>query len=90
MFPSYVEQLLWRVASVITTAAMPLFLLLDILQSDVTSGWVGVLVVPLAAFVISLYVISRFILLVLPFCALRSLPAKVYQTVPWMTYILHV
>jgi hypothetical protein len=89
VFPSHVEQLLWRIASAIITAALPPYAFLVLFISQ-TSGWVNNLL-RLLVFVVPVpYVISRLILLVLPFYALRSLPAEVYQTVPWTTYIPHV
>lgn len=85
VFPSVVEQHLWRIASVIVTAEMPLFIF-----SALALGWVDNRTYMLGRCVAVPYIVCRLILLVLPFCALRSLPAGVYQTVPWTTYIPHV
>lgn len=94
MFPSDVEQLIWCIATVIITAAIPLDLLYVIgfvsPQIHKASRWVLNLMSLLAVVVTVAYIISRLILLVLPFCALRSLPVEVYQTVLWTTNMPHV
>jgi len=89
-FPSYAEQLLWRIASISITSA-PLSVIVTIILGSmngpdwIVCTWACIL---LAASI--LYLIGRVILLVLPFMALRSLPAEAYQTVQWTTFIPHV
>jgi hypothetical protein len=83
-FPSYAEELLWRIASISVTS-VPVPLAYVVLMSMDRPGRFGL---TLAGSI--LYLIGRLILLVLPFMSLRSLPAEAYQTVEWTTFIPHV
>jgi hypothetical protein len=67
---------------------MPLFCFFHFLSHKIENppDWVMVLLRTLTLLVSVPYVISRLILLVLPFCALRSLTAEIYQAVPWVMY----
>jgi hypothetical protein len=84
-FPTWSEQLLWRVASVLC-AVMPiimffLFLFLDELGQKVDLlGWPSMCA----------YILIRMYLFVEMFVGLRSVPADVYRTVNWAAYIPHI
>ncbi|KAN0076528.1 hypothetical protein V8E54_006670 [Elaphomyces granulatus] len=88
LYPSSVEQLLWRIFS-ISCVVIP-FLLIFFLwfddDSDISFPECSVL---LFASLVSLYVLARVYLLVAIFVSLRSVPAGVYQTVNWSLYFPH-
>jgi hypothetical protein len=94
-FPSSIERTLWRVASLsitglpigaflcaLLTNAIETYLLGDP-ENDSVSRVAGYLL-------LSLYILSRFALLVLPFLCLRSLPPAVFHVVHWVSFIPHV
>ena len=89
LYPSSVEQLLWRIFS-ISCVVIPLLLLFWVLTSLYfnfpTSLVEGCLVIPL----VFLYVLARVYLLVATFTSLRSVPAGVYETVNWSLYFPHL
>jgi hypothetical protein len=92
-FPSQVEKIIWRVAS-LTLIATPCFLFLaevfeitdstrvyylDFDDMDITRS-----------ILLSVGVVARLVLMVLMFASLRDLPASAYETVPWTTYVPHL
>lgn len=93
-FPSHTERLLWRISCLAITfvPAVPLVFawLFNVDLTDFTVspknrlGWLCFVggCIP--------YILARFVLLTLAFVALRALPPKAYQTVPWSTFIPHV
>jgi hypothetical protein len=98
-FPSHTERILWRLSSVAITG-IPLALVgfatgtrrvalaLPAIDSLLTSYFLSVRAS--VSVLYFLYVISRILLLVLCFTALRSLPPSAFQTVKWTTYLPHV
>jgi hypothetical protein len=98
-FPSYIERLLWRIASIaITSAPLTVFTCAIVYMhysNHRASGFFGpdwlFIILAITLFTAAaVYIISCVILLVLPFMSLRSLPAEAYQTVQWTTFIPHV
>jgi len=89
LYPSPVEQLLWRIFS-ISCVVIPLLLLflgLTFEYFNFPSSLVdNYLVNPL----VSLYALARAYLLVAIFTSLRSVPAGVYETVNWSLYFPHL
>ena len=81
-FPTWSEQLIWRVASVLC-AVIPLFLSFLVLCLEELGDRVGSLS-------IGAYVLIRIYLFVEVFVGLRSVPADVYRTVNWAAYIPHI
>jgi hypothetical protein len=89
-FPSYTEQHLWRIASISITSA-PLSIMVTIILSSMNAPvWITLTWRCISMAASLLYLIGQLTLLVLPFMSLRSLPAEVYQTVQWTTFIPHV
>ena len=91
LYPSLVEQLLWRICS-ISCLVIPFLLLLLAFSLSYESGgtfFEGFLVTSLSILGI-LYVLVRIYLLVAVFVSLRSVPAGVYQTVNWSLYFPHL
>jgi hypothetical protein len=96
-FPSSTERTLWRVASVSITS-VPIIVtnawfLLEFLPGHVPSSFkdiIGTLIPIFGVLQLFLYVLSRFVLLVLPFLCLRSLPPAAYHVVHWTSFIPHV
>ncbi|KAI9507075.1 hypothetical protein F5148DRAFT_1285684 [Russula earlei] len=86
-FPSSAERILWRVASVSITAAPTLLLFAGIAAEVLKSKILGVMI---GFLMISLYLLSRLVLLLLPFLSLRSLPPAAYHVVHWTSLILHL
>jgi len=85
-FPSNVEQLLWRLASVVITALPIAFVpLVGLYVQRPTKTFAAVLV-----FCLPIYIICRMILLLLPLLSLRSLSPDTYQSVDWVTVIPHL
>ena len=89
-FPSYTEQLLWRIASLSITC-LPMGyvfvkfvfgLLEDVFDRKVEDAVVFGIAI--------LYILSRVTLLVIALISLRSLPPGAYETVHWTTFIPHV
>jgi hypothetical protein len=89
LYPSSVEQLLWRIFS-ISCVVIPFLLLLAGASEyyiDVLSSLTGILLFILLCF---LYFLARAYLLVAIFTSLRSVPAGVYETVNWSLYFPHL
>jgi len=90
LYPSSVEQLLWRIFS-ISCVVIPLLLLFLAGASeyyiDVLSSLTGILLFILLHF---LYFLARAYLLVAMFTSLRSVPAGIYETVNWSLYFPHL
>jgi len=90
-FPSNTERTLWRAASAciigVPIVYWPLAFVFDTytLCNDLQL-FQGIFLLPL----IILYVLSRLVLLVLPFLCLRSLPPAAYYVVHWTSFIPHV
>lgn len=81
-FATEVEQFLWRVLSLtcITCSLLLAFILFPRITHLRWLFW-GLVVV---------YIVVRLALLVLVFVALRSVPAGVYQSIDWSSYIPHI
>lgn len=92
--PSYLEQLLWRICSLIITFVPPLWFVHGQLMGSPNCklpSWMRKLVLILALRISPIpYVIARVTLLVLAFMSLRSLPPSAYQAVYWTTLIPHI
>ncbi|EDR03284.1 uncharacterized protein LACBIDRAFT_238678, partial [Laccaria bicolor S238N-H82] len=89
-FPSHVERMLWRTASLIVTCVPLLNAILCILYSSLfESLWqLGVEYSIAAGFV--LYGLARMVLLVQAFTSLRALTPLAYETVQWTLFIPHI
>lgn len=91
-FPSETERLLWRIASLVTTASPAIwvvFFLVLIAKGDSSFG-LGVIISFLSVIAIPIYLVGRIIILVLAVISLRSLPSSAYESVYWTTFIPHV
>jgi hypothetical protein len=94
-YPSYTEQMLWRLSS-IAIVCLPVFYLVmwtvPLVSWDIANSpeWLRYLLAIIAIIVAFLYGLARAMLLVLALMSFRSLPAGAYQTVSWTTYIPHV
>ncbi|KAJ7059206.1 hypothetical protein C8F01DRAFT_1059245 [Mycena amicta] len=81
-FPSIAEMWLWRVSAVLI-AGVPIALpFVAVMPDGIRTG--------LLIFSILVYIAARFILLVLPFTALRDLPSATFVDVNWSIYIPHL
>jgi hypothetical protein len=95
-FPSGTERLLWRVASLITTAlpivwtAVYSLSLMDDLEDRGGKRIRYKAISGISAIVVPVYLIGRAMLLVIAVTSLRSLPYDAYKTVRWITFIPHI
>ncbi|KAN0076546.1 hypothetical protein V8E54_006688 [Elaphomyces granulatus] len=95
LYPSSVEQLLWRIASISCVAIPVLLMFLFIsVDSDDFDFWSPAWSVKYLRgtsiwTLFFLYVLARVYLLVAIFISLRSVPAGVYETVNWSLYFPH-
>jgi hypothetical protein len=85
-FPSHVEQVLWRVASVAITSLPITAVLLTWLYSQKPKFVYAAMLVVL----LLIYAICRFILLVLPLLSLRALSPGIFRSVYWTTLVPHL
>ena len=88
-FPSGTERLLWRVASLITTAlpiAWTAVYSLVLMGKSIGDG----AIIGISTIVVPFYLIGRAMLLVIAVTSLRSLPYDAYKTVRWITFIPHI
>jgi hypothetical protein len=93
-FPSSIERTLWRVASLSMTCVpiliAPFCVLgaaIDILLKYRFNNFCGYMAFIL---LLSLYILSRLALLILPFLCLRSLPPAAFHVVHWASFIPHI
>jgi len=90
LYPSLVEQLLWRICS-ITCVVTPFLIPLLILGSMPEVGnFFGNFLLFCAGLTSLFYFLARVYLLVAIFVSLRSVSAGVYQTVNWSLYFPHL
>ncbi|KAG1778927.1 hypothetical protein EV702DRAFT_1044335 [Suillus placidus] len=87
-FPTYQEQVLWRMsAAAITFTPWLFFLTLRLFEVLITSNAVIFSVFTLYAM---LYITARAVLLVLMFTTLRHLPPDAYKAVSWTSLVPHL
>lgn len=91
VFPSRVEMALWRVAALAVTVG-PWLLAFGVKASEWSydHGYYGFFWVGLGALFLTVYIVCRVVLLVLPLLLLRSLPPEIFQMVSWSTYTPHI
>ncbi|KIK62344.1 hypothetical protein GYMLUDRAFT_243000 [Collybiopsis luxurians FD-317 M1] len=98
-FPSTTEQVLWRIAAVIVTCAplaialvmygVPLKRISDALPEPWDDRFIFT-VYGIGVIVMIAYILSRVVLIVVPFLALRDLPPAAFETVEWTSFIPHI
>lgn len=91
-FLSRTEQILWRLGSVIViTVPFLLFVpVVDVMRRSV-SIWYHNLVFGFAVpFGVTIYLVGRMVLIVLPFISLRSLPLDAYKDIEWTHFVPHI
>ncbi|KIJ14017.1 hypothetical protein PAXINDRAFT_100368 [Paxillus involutus ATCC 200175] len=94
-FPSQVEKIMWRAAS-LTLIGAPCFYLLVIVVGKkrlyaLAEPQLPGMILPILIFgPILLGVVARVVLLVLMFASLRDLPPSAHDTVPWTVYVPHL
>ena len=85
-FPTFKEQVLWRISAVILICAPWLTLLTGVLVYTTSSFVLAIVTI----FLTILYIAGRVILLVLMATTLRSLPPDAYQAVSWTSVVPHL
>ncbi|KAJ7136298.1 hypothetical protein C8R43DRAFT_612612 [Mycena crocata] len=86
-FPSATEKWLWRISSLVVTA-IPMFIVLAEMRPHRMQG--SARIVPLFGVTVGIYVLSRLVLIVLPFTTLRLVPADALRDVDWAAYMPHM
>jgi hypothetical protein len=90
VFPSLIEQFIWRVSST-TITAVPVFLILTFLVAySIHKNMVFSFLIFFMVFCGVLYTAARFTMLVLAFMQLASLPSGAFQAVQWTLFIPHI
>jgi len=96
IFPSSTERTLWRIASLTITCAPVAYVPLAGLGYAIhvklhnKYGFDRFWILMAALSLLFLYILSRLVLLVLPFLCLRSLPPAAFHVVHWISFIPHV
>lgn len=89
IFQSHLEQQLWRysaIAIIATPAALGVATTVAYLR-DVSNA----VIIGIPYFLIAIiYIVARFILVVLSFTTLKHLPLDTYKTIVWTTFIPHI
>ncbi|KAJ7843464.1 hypothetical protein B0H13DRAFT_2412615 [Mycena leptocephala] len=92
-FPTTVENWMWKSCSSLIVAIPVVIVLIMVLNAitDLKESQLGNAMMLIGVVVsISIYVIARLILIILPLIALRSLPSGVFVDVDWSVYIPHL
>jgi hypothetical protein len=99
-FPTQIEQLLWKIASVDIIVTMPVFFILTYIGATVSSlffsydslgdnAWATIYKLP-GHLMLFGYIIARSYLVVESFASLRAVPIGTYWTPSWLQMIPHV
>jgi hypothetical protein len=88
-FPTYQEQVLWRMSAIAITFTPWLCFLVGIIH-DLIPHVVQVVCIPTAVVSVILYITARGVLLVLMFTTLRNLPPDAYKAVSWTSSVPHL
>ncbi|KAG1797341.1 uncharacterized protein HD556DRAFT_1525954 [Suillus plorans] len=93
VFPTYEEQVLWRLSAVVTTCTpclcLSAYLNSEMIINPFTSVMRGLYLMICFAFAM-LYITARVVLLVLMFTTLRNLPPNAYKAVLWTSLVPHL
>ncbi|KAG2141853.1 hypothetical protein DEU56DRAFT_885077 [Suillus clintonianus] len=91
-FPTYREQVLWRVSAVAITCTPWIEILIYVaISMDVITNFIGGMMTVVVMYIfVLLYIVSRGMLLVLMFTTLRHLPVDAYTTVSWISVVPHL
>jgi hypothetical protein len=86
-FPSYIEQVLWRISAIsVTGGPLLMGLILGLAGNADSLDTLSSIAIVL---VLILYIIARLALLVLSFMTLRSLPPGAFRAADWARFIPH-
>ncbi|KAG2112824.1 hypothetical protein BD769DRAFT_1114818 [Suillus cothurnatus] len=88
-FPTYQEQVLWRMSAIAITFTPWLCFLVGIIH-DLIPHFVQVVCILTAVVSVILYITARGVLLVLMFTTLRNLPPDAYKAVSWTSSVPHL
>ena len=92
-FVTLQEKWAWRISSVLLSGVPISAFALGFLLSDDENGDLKLydyFLVLIIVILVSLYIIARIVLLVLPFVALRALPPGAYVQVNWVSFLPHM
>ncbi|KIJ14013.1 hypothetical protein PAXINDRAFT_13134 [Paxillus involutus ATCC 200175] len=94
-FPSQVEKIMWRAASLTLIGAPCIYLLVIVVGKESFDAFAEPqlpdMILPILMFgPILLGAVARVVLLVLMFASLRDLPSSAHETVSWTVYVPHL
>jgi hypothetical protein len=89
-FPTFQEQVLWRMSAVAITFTPWLYFLVVSAPIAVPMPVVGIVLGLIYLATVMLYILARIVLLVLMFTTLRNLPPDAYKAVSWTTVVPHL
>ncbi|KAG1775233.1 hypothetical protein EV702DRAFT_452827 [Suillus placidus] len=91
VFPTYQEQVLWRMSAItITCSPLLCFVVALVLFRSGTEERGSVRYKVLLCMGLAEYLIARIILFLLMFTTLRNLPSNAYKVVSWSTFLPHL
>ncbi|KAG0697661.1 hypothetical protein DFH29DRAFT_856633 [Suillus ampliporus] len=90
-FPTYQEQLLWRICAAAITCTPVLAIIMGALLWFFSNFWNHPIIFQLARILfVTFYAASRAIILMLMLTTLRNLPPDAYDAVSWITLVPHM
>ncbi|KAG2143003.1 hypothetical protein DEU56DRAFT_884522 [Suillus clintonianus] len=90
-FPTYREQVLWRISAVAITCTPWIEILINAVMSVISNIDIGAIMTAVVMCIFALlYIAGRGMLLVLMFTTLRHLPVDAYTTVSWISFVPHL
>jgi len=90
-FPSYAEQILWRVSAVLIVGLSAiLFFFAQYVDRLPDEGEMSLSQSLVLLFVLPLFFFPRLYLVIEAFISVRSLPVGAYQTVDWVEFLPHI
>ncbi|KAJ3966650.1 hypothetical protein EV361DRAFT_1012475, partial [Lentinula raphanica] len=88
VFPTKVERTLWRICASIATFVPLLLICYDFMVNRLKKK--SVILGLVMGYAILFYVLARSVLVGQAFVALRKLPSTSFETVEWVTFLLHI
>jgi hypothetical protein len=93
-FATLQERWVWRISAILVSGLpIPVILFAYFSETEANTTWKELWLIfssLLFFFLISLYLIARLALLVLPFIALRALPPSAYVQLDWVSFLPHI
>jgi len=91
-FATFQERWVWRISTILVLG-VPMFVSAALIPQFPNNTWMNLLerfLGLIGGVMMFLYIISRIVLLVLPFVALRALPPGAYVQLNWVSFLPHI